>query len=41
MMNSGASSNFIWPSIIKKAGLIPKEVKETFFTFDNQPFTIC
>ena len=39
MMDSGASSNFIWPSIARKAGLIPKEVEETFFTFDNQPFT--
>jgi transposase InsO family protein len=38
-MDSGASSNFIWPSIARKAGLIPKEVEETFFTFDNQPFT--
>jgi hypothetical protein len=41
MMDSGASSNFIWPSIARKAGLIPKEVKETFFTFNNQPFTTC
>jgi hypothetical protein len=40
-MDSGASSNFIWPSIAKKAGLILKEVKKTFFTFDNQPFTTC
>jgi hypothetical protein len=38
IINSSASSNFIWPSIARKAGLIPKEVKETFFTFDNQPF---
>jgi hypothetical protein len=41
MIDSGASSNFIWPSIARKAGLIPKEVKETFFTFDNQPFITC
>jgi hypothetical protein len=41
MINNSASFNFIWPSITKKAGLILKEVKETFFTFDNQPFTIC
>jgi hypothetical protein len=41
MIDNGASSNFIWPSIARKAGLIPKKVKETFFTFDNQAFTIC
>ena len=39
MMDSGASSNFIWPSVAKKAGLIPKDVQETFLTFNNQPFT--
>jgi hypothetical protein len=39
MINSSASSNFIWPSIAKKAGFIPKEVKETFFIFNNQLFT--
>jgi hypothetical protein len=38
IINSGASSNFIWPSIVRKAGLILKEVKETFFTFNNQAF---
>jgi hypothetical protein len=38
IIDSGASSNFIWPSIARKAGLLPKEVKETFFTFNNQPF---
>jgi hypothetical protein len=41
MIDSGASSNFIWPSIARKAGLILKEVKETFFTFDNQAFITC
>jgi hypothetical protein len=40
MINSGASSNFIWLSIAKKAGFIPKEVKKPFFTFDNQAFII-
>jgi hypothetical protein len=35
MINSGISFNFIWLSIAKKAGLISKEVKETFFTFNN------
>jgi hypothetical protein len=35
MIDSGASFNFIWLSIARKAGLILKEVKETFFTFDN------
>jgi hypothetical protein len=41
MINNGVNSNFIWPSIAKKAGLISKEVKETFFTFNNQPFITC
>jgi hypothetical protein len=41
IIDSSASFNFIWLSIAKKAGLIPKEVKETFFTFDNQAFTTC
>jgi hypothetical protein len=41
IINSSASSNFIWPSIAKKAGLIPKKVKKTFFTFNNQPFITC
>jgi hypothetical protein len=41
MINSSASSNFIWFSIVKKAGLILKGVKETFFIFNNQLFIIC
>jgi hypothetical protein len=41
IIDSGASFNFIWLSIVRKAGLILKEVKETFFIFNNQLFTIC